>query len=370
MALIYNETQQALSNTLGRFISDRTPLAKVREVIDSDRSYSAETWQQISTELGLAALAVPEEFDGAGASQGDIAAALREFGSGLVPSPLLGSGVVATATLTALDDEAAKKELLPRLAQGVITAAVAATEQGHRGWFPEQPATKASGADDAVTLSGTKTVVLNGSDADVLLVLAAGDDGLAFYLIHADAPGVNAVPDKSVDPTVGTATITFNQARARRLSGDTTTVLDKVADQANIAVSALQSGSIRACLTMQTEYAKIRYSFGQPIGAYQGVKHKIADLYTAHALAEAQLRVATDAADEGEDDASVAITAARLLFNDLHFKAAMQNQLFHGGIGHTWEHDSHWYTKNALVLSQLYGDGQYQRERLADKLGL
>jgi alkylation response protein AidB-like acyl-CoA dehydrogenase len=370
MSLIYSDDQKSLSQTVKRFVTERWPMSKVREVIDSDDAYSASTWQEIANELGLAALIVPEDYDGVGGTQGDVAVVLRELGAGLVPSPLLGSAVLATGVLVALDDEAARKELLPQLAGGRITGALAVSEPRTRAWIVQEPATTASGTGAEVTLSGTKTAVVNGVDADILLVHASGPDGAGVYLVTKNASGITVVANDGADPTTGMATVTFENTPARHLSGDVAAALDTVADQANVAVSALQSGAISTCLAMQTGYAKIRYSFGQPIGAYQGVKHKIADLYTAHALADAQLRVATDAADTGTEGASAAITAARVLFNDLHFQAAMQNQLIHGGIGHTWEHDSHWYTKNALVLSQLLGDQNFQRDRLAEKLGL
>jgi alkylation response protein AidB-like acyl-CoA dehydrogenase len=221
-----------------------------------------------------------------------------------------------------------------------------------------------------VKLTGTKIGVLNGADADVILVQARGADGIAVYLVRNGAVGLTVTPNKAVDPTMGVATLTFEETPATRLVGDVESAFETVVDLANVAISAYQSGAINTCLTMQAEYAKIRYSFGHPIGAYQGVKHKIADLYTAYSLADAQLRAATEAADAGTEDASIAITAARVLFNELHYKAAVQNQLLHGGIGYTWEHDSHWYTKNALALAQLLGDADQQRDRLADKLGL
>jgi alkylation response protein AidB-like acyl-CoA dehydrogenase len=370
MTFVYNENQMALSQTVKRFVAERTPMAKVRAVIASDSAYSAETWRQIADELGLAALTVPEEYDGVEASQSDIAAALRELGAGLVPSPLLGSAIVATDVLVALDDEVAKKELLPQLAQGQITAALAVSEPGSRPWIPQSPTTVAAGAGDDVTLSGTKVFVLNGLGAEVILVQAVGPHGTGIYLVGKNAHGLTVEPDESADPTTAVATLKFEDTPARKLAGDAPAVLDKVADSANLAVSALQSGAINACLAMQTDYAKVRFSFGQPIGAYQGVKHKIADLYTAHALADAQLRVATAAADDGADDAPAAITSARVLLNDLYYKAAVQNQILHGGIGFTWEHDSHWYTKNALLLAQVFGDQEYQLDRLADQLGI
>ncbi|MGW4335919.1 acyl-CoA dehydrogenase family protein [Rhodococcus koreensis] len=370
MSLTYNDTQQALSQMLRQFVSTRTPMSKVREVIAGDDAYAADTWRQIAGELGLAGLAIPEEYGGVSGTQSDIAAALRELGAGLVPSPMLGSAILATQALVELDDEAAKKEWLPRLAAGEITAAIAVAEPGAATWIPHSPSTSATDVGGSIVLSGTKTAVVNGADADIVVVQAASRSGVGLFLVSADAAGLVRTADKAADPTIGIATLHFDNTPASPLSGDAPKILDRILDKGNIAVAALQSGAINACIAMCTEYAKTRYSFGQPIGAYQGVKHKIADLYTAHQLADAQLRVATDASDNDADGASIDITAARLLFNDLHFRAALDNQLLHGGIGFTWEHDSHWYTKNAIVLGQLLGDRNELSDRLADKLKL
>jgi alkylation response protein AidB-like acyl-CoA dehydrogenase len=370
MPLIYDANQKLLSQTVRHFVAQRTPMRAVRAVIDRGDAYSTETWQQIAGEIGLAALTVPEEYEGAGASHGDIAVALRELGAGLVPSPLLGSAILATGALAALDDETAKRLLLPQLASGQITAALAVSERSCSPWIPACPATTAAGPGRDVTLSGTKTAVLNGLDADVLLVQAAAAEGIDLVLVRKGAPGLTSTADPAVDPTTAVASVSFTDTPAIRLSGNAVAALEKVADKANLAVAALQSGAIGACLAMMTEYAKIRYSFGQPIGTYQGIKHPIASIYCAHAIADAQLRIATEAADQCAESASADAAAARLLLNALYYEAATRNQFVHGGMGFTWEHDSHWYTKNALLLRQLLGNDDYQRDRLADKLGL
>ncbi|MER6979743.1 acyl-CoA dehydrogenase family protein, partial [Streptomyces carpinensis] len=297
MSLIFTDDQKSLAQTVRRFVAQRTPLPKVREVIGSDQAYDPEVWAQLAGELGLAGLNIPEEYGGAGATQADLSAALRELGAGLVPSPLLAC-LLAAGTLLALDDETVRQELLPQIAEGGLVATLAVSEPGDRRWIPAQPVTSAAHPDGRITLSGMKAAVLNGAEADVLLVQARGPQGTRIYLVQRSAAGLTITRDEVVDPTRSSATVTFDSTPARLVAGDAAAALDHVADLANLAIAAEQSGAMLACLTMTNEYARIRYAFGQPIGAYQGVKHKLADMYNLWALSDAALREAARAADE------------------------------------------------------------------------
>ncbi|MFG1948466.1 acyl-CoA dehydrogenase family protein [Nonomuraea sp. NPDC048826] len=369
MSLIFTGDQKSLAETVRRFVAQRTPMPKVREVVGGDRAYDQEVWSRLAGDLGLAGLTIPEEYGGVGATQADLSAALRELGAGLVPSPLVAC-VLTAGALLALDDEEVKRELLPRLAEGALVGAVAVSEPGDRRWIPAQPATTATGSGDGVTLSGAKTAVLNGAEADVLLVQAAGPDGVGLYLVRSSADGLTVRKDKGVDPTRSSATVTFDGTPARLVAGDAVAALDHVADLANLAIAAEQCGAMLACLTMTTEFAKVRYTFGQPIGAYQGVKHKLADMYNLWALSDAALREAARAADEEPAKLGVAAAAARTLASPGYLAAAKNTMLLHGGIGFTWEHDAHFYYKNAIAGNVLAGDADYQQDRLADKLGV
>lgn len=370
MSLTYNEDQKALAAALKSFVLKKSPMSRVREVVSGDAPYAAAVWDQLSRELGLAALTIPENFGGVGGSQSDVAVALRELGKGLVPSPMLGSAILATGALVAVDDQAEKERSLSRLASGEISGALAVSEDGHDSWIPDRPNCRAEPVAGGMELTGVKTSVLNGGDADVLVVQAIGPHGVGLFLVPPGATGIIRTPVSTVDLTLGLARVEFDHSPAIPLDGDACAVLDRVSDLANLAICALSSGGMAAIVAMSANYAKTRFSFGQPIGAYQGVKHKIAEMYTSHQLAEAALRQATSAFDRGADDAAVSITAARLLFNNEYFPSAVQNQLVHGGIGYTWEHDAHLYSKNAMSLRALCGDQDHQRDRLASQLGL
>ena len=361
MSLIDNNDQKTLAATVRRFVADQTPLTKVREVAESVQSFDPRVWRALAEDLGLAALIIPAEYDGAGGTVADLTAALRELGAGLVPSPLVASGVLVAGTLLALGDEAACKEWLPRIARGAAIATLAVSEPGNRSWIPTKPTARAVD-DGQTTLTGTKTAVLNGGDADVFIVLASDSGRAALYLVEAGVHGLNIEATKTID-TTRTATIHFEQTPATLLAGDTAGALEHAANLANIAIAAEQTGAIRACLRMTTEYAKIRYSFGLPIGTYQGVKHPIADMYVDWSLLDAAVRAAAEAIDASDGDrsvVSVAATSARVVGSPAYVAAARNTMLLHGGIGFTWEHDAHLYFKNAIGSSALLGDTAYQ----------
>lgn len=368
MSLVLDDDQKALAQTVKRFVTDRTPLSRVRAVIGGEQSYDPGIWQQVSSEIGIAGLAIPEEYGGVGGRPSDLVVALRELGAGLVPTPLLTSGVLAAGMLLASDDAAAKHEWLSRIADGSVIGTVAVSESDCRSLFPAIPATRATVTGRGITLTGAKTAVLNGTDADFFLVSATGPDGPEIYLVRRSAAGLSVLPDKVIDSTCSSATVVFEGTPAVLVQGDAATMLDDMVDRANLAVAAEQVGGMSSCLAMTTEYAKVRYSFGLPIGAYQGVKHKLADMYSAWSLADAALRVAAEAADQGSVDFPRAAASARVIAAPAYLEAAKNTMLLHGGIGFTWEHDAHLFYKNAIARNVLLGDADFQQDRLAGKL--
>jgi alkylation response protein AidB-like acyl-CoA dehydrogenase len=366
MSLILTGDEESLRDSLRRFVADRTPLSAVRELIAAGEPYDTGIWKQLSAQLGVAGLAIPEEYGGAGAGHAAMAVALQELGAGLVPSPLLASGVLAAGALLALDDMAAREALLPGIASGEAVATLALTGPGGAG-----PGVRAvAGPGGAARLSGEVAPVLSGAQASALLVPAAGPDGLAVYLVDGAASGLTRVPLTTADPTRALARVTLADTPARALAGNAASALSAVADLANLALAAEQCGAMAACLAMTTEYAKLRVAFGQPIGAFQGVKHRLADMETAWELGHAALRSAARSADESPADFSRDAAVARVLISGPYFTAAADTIELHGGIGFTWEHDAHLYYKNALSGKVLLGGPADQLDRLASALGM
>jgi alkylation response protein AidB-like acyl-CoA dehydrogenase len=364
MALILTEEEQALAESVRRFVADRSPLTSLRHLISSGEPYDADVWKQMTAQLGLAGLTIPESYGGVGAGYSALSVAFTELGAGLVASPLL-AGVLAAETLLRLADEQSRLELLPKIAGGELIATLAlASDSGGR--------VTASGAG----LTGTISPVLNGAEAGVLLVPAEADgarpgaDGVGIYLVDAGASGLTTTRLTAVDHSRSLARVELRQTPARLLTGDAAAALSAATDLANLAISAESAGAMKACLDMTSAYAKIRVAFGQPIGAFQAVKHRLADMAEHWELGYAAMRDAGRSGDADPERFSVAASVARVLLAEAYAEATVDTVQLHGGIGFTWEHDAHLYYKNGLSNKVLFGAPGEQLDRLASSLGI
>jgi len=353
MALILNEDEEQFRQSVRRFVAERSPLPKLRELMSSGQPFDADVWKQLSA-LGLTGLIVPAEHGGAEAGYSVLSVAFTELGAGLVASPLL-AGTLAAGTLLRLDDQQARDRLLPGIASGELIATLAAGGTG-------------TARADGDVLTGEIAPVLNAAQADVLLVPAVAGDATVLFEVAAGTPGLEVTPLPSLDHSRSLARVRLEGAPGTRLAGDAAAALGFAADLANLAIASEQLGGMGACLEMTTEYAKIRIAFGRPIGAFQGVKHKLADIATARELAHALVRDAARAADERPADFPAAAAAARVLTSAPYFEAASATVRLHGGIGFTWEHDAHLYYKNAMAGEVLFGTPDEQLDRLAAAL--
>jgi alkylation response protein AidB-like acyl-CoA dehydrogenase len=362
MALILTDDEQALAESVRKFVADRSPLTSLRQLMASGQPYDADVWKQMSAQLGLSGLLVPESYGGAGASVSALSVVLTELGAGLVASPLL-AGILATEALLRLDDRAAKDELLPSIAAGELIATLALTS-GFGGHVSP------SDTGDAVTLTGSVSPVLNGAEAGILLIPAAAGGGTVIYLISGDAAGMTRTRLTAVDHSRSLARIELRDTPARALAGDGATALAAAQNLGDLALAAESAGAMRACLEMTSDYAKIRVAFGQPIGAFQAVKHRLADMEKSWELGYAALRDAARAADEEPGRFPVASSVARVLLSQGYGEASVDTVHLHGGIGFTWEHDAHLYYKNGLSNKVLLGAPGEQLDRLADSLGI
>jgi alkylation response protein AidB-like acyl-CoA dehydrogenase len=329
MTLILTFEEEQLRDSVRRFVAERSPLARLRELIGSGQAYDAGIWKQMSAQLGLAGLVVPAEYGGAEAGYSALSVALVELGAGLVPSPLL-TGTLAAGSLCKLGDPAAQASLLPGIASGELIVALAMAAQG---------TVYASGE----TLTGEIPSVLNAAQAQVLLVPAAMQGRTVLFAIDTDAAGLAVTPLTSIDHSRSVGRVKLDGTRGRLLSGDAAAALDFAANLANLALASEQLGGMGACLGMTAEYAKVRAAFGQPIGAFQGVKHRLANVRTAWEIAHAALRHAARAADERQADFPAAASVARVMVSAQYLEAATAAIQLHGGIGFTWEHDAHLY---------------------------
>ncbi|HUB40476.1 MAG TPA: acyl-CoA dehydrogenase family protein [Streptosporangiaceae bacterium] len=364
MTLILTDEELALADSVRKFVADRSPLTSLRQLIASGEPYDAAVWKQMTAQLGLAGLTIPESYGGVGAGYSALSVALTELGAGLVASPLLGC-VLAAEVVLRLDDDAAKNDLLPKIAGGELmaTLAVASSAGG-------QVTAAGPDAAGAATLTGSVSPVLNGAEADVLLVPAQADSGTVICLVDGGADGLRRTRLTAVDHSRSLARIVLAGTPGRVLTGDGAAALAAAADLANLALAAESSGAMKACLDMTSAYARIRVAFGQPIGAFQAVKHRLADMAMSFELGNAALRDAARAGDEKPDRFSVAASVARVLIASAYAEAVVDTVQLHGGIGFTWEHDAHLYYKNGLSNKVLLGGPGEQLDRLAGSLGI
>ena len=350
MALLLNAEEEQFADSVRRFVAERSPLAKLRELMESDQPYHADVWRQLSAQLGLSGLIIPAEYGGAEAGYAVLAVALTELGAGLVSSPLL-AGTLTAGVLLQLDDKDAQARLLPGIASGERIATLAL-------------AGDVTVRSDGGTLTGEVTPVLNAAQANVLLVPAVTDDGIQIFEVDDVAAGLSVATAPGLDHSRSVSTVRLEGVAGRPLAGDAARALGFAQDLANLALAAEQLGGFGAALAMTVEYAKIRAAFGRPIGAFQGVKHRLADLRTDWELAHAALLDAARAADERPDDFARAAAVARVSVSDAYVAAATATIQLHGGIGFTWEHDAHLYYKNAISQNALFGDPKTQLDRL------
>ena len=351
------EEQQALASTVRVLLDKRSDGPAVREAIEQPCGYDEELWQVLCGQVGAAGLAVPEEHGGAGCSLLETHVVLEELGAALTPSPFLGSAVLAAQALLLAGDHASCADLLPGIADGSTVAALV-----WDGWSASAaPVTAAQG--DGWTLNGTGRFVLDGDTADVLLVVAATPDGAGLFRVDPD--DARCRREVGMDLTIRYATVELRDAPARPVTADEALLLPELRDVACMAVSALQVGAMQRCLDMTVAHALERVQFGRPIGSFQALKHRMADLLVA---VETSRSVSWAAAESvvrrTPERRELAATAKSWCSEALNRVAAEAVQL-HGGIAITWEHDAQLYFKRAHALSQLFGQPHQHRARLA-----
>jgi len=372
MDFAFTAEHDELRQMVRKFLEDKSQEATVRKLMSTERGYDVDTWSQMAEQMGLPGLTIPEEFGGAGLGFIELAIVQEEMGRMLLCAPYLSTAVLATQALLLAGSDSAQAEILPQIAAGKATACLAYVEPG-RGWELSSVAMQATAEGDAWVLDGTKTHVLDGHTADVVLVVARTPQGLSLFQIRGDADGVQREALPTLDLTRKLARLTFRQARARRVGkdGDLSGLLHKVLTLGVVALTAEQAGGARRCLELSTEYAKTRLQFGRPIGSFQAIKHRCADMLVAVEFSKSAAYHAAFRAAEGDDaELAPAAAMAKSYCSEAYFQAAADNIQIHGGMGFTWEHCAHLYFKRAKSSSQLFGDPVHHREQLAAAIGL
>jgi alkylation response protein AidB-like acyl-CoA dehydrogenase len=336
-----------------------------------DGCYDAKLWDVLAGEIGLCGLALPERYGGSGYSRADRAAALHEMGRCLLPSPFLASAVLAAETLLATGDEEVLPGVLPGLAAGTTVATVAYQQTPGGAGGPVGAVRDGAGW----VLTGSRSFVLDGCQADLILVPAETEAGVALFAVDTRGDQrLSRRPMRTLDPSRPLARLDFAATRGQLVGrpGAGPQAVRKGLAHAAIALAAEQAGGAERCLEAAVEYAGLRRQFGRPVGSFQAIKHKCADLLILVESARSAARYAASVSSNppADEELYAAAALAGAYCSTAYFTVAAENIQIHGGIGFTWEHTAHLYFRRAKASEVMFGTPAEHRALLARHLGL
>lgn len=347
-----------------RFLAAKCPTTAPRKILDHGGAYDRALWQEIAA-MGWLGASVPEAYGGSGLGHLAVCALAEEIGYAIAPIPFASTVYLGIEALLLYGSDAQKAAHLPRLATGDAIATAAFTEQP--GPFVVERL-KTRHADGKLT--GTKIAAADGDVADIAIVTAQDSRrGAALCLVDLKGPGVKRATVATIDPTRSLATLTLDGARCEVLDGCAGAAdVRRLIDRAAIMMAFEQVGGAQAALDMATTYAKERYAFGRPVGSFQAIKHKLADMYVAVELARSNAYYGAWALNANAPELPVAAAVARIAANDAGWLTAKENVQTHGGMGFTWEGDAHLYYRRSKLLGTTLGGSSEWKRRLMGEL--
>ena len=368
MNFAFSDEQQALRDQARKFLSDRAAPARVRRILESDEPFDRELWRGMG-ELAWTGTAIPESYGGAGFGYLELCVLAEELGRSLAPTPFSSSVYLATEALLLAGSAEQKQRWLPRLALGEAIGCLALAE-GPRAPHPGNIETVARNG----RVTGAKLPVADGDVADFAIVAARPDgadaNAVSLSLVALDGAGITRTRVDTVDPTRSHARLTFDGAAAEPLgqTGAGWALVERLLDRAAVLFAFEQVGGAQAALDMARDYALGRFAFGRPIGSFQAIKHKLADVYVAVELARSNAYYGAWALATDAPTLPVAAAAARVAASEAFYLAAKENIQTHGGMGFTWEFDCHMYYRRAKLLALAIGSTPRWKDKLITRL--
>jgi alkylation response protein AidB-like acyl-CoA dehydrogenase len=364
MDFSFSPDQTLLRNSARAFLDEHCKPAAVRLLWDDKRGESESTWKEMA-QLGWLGLALPDEHGGAGLGMVESAIVLEELGRAACPGPYWPTALTAAAIAEA-GTEAQKKRWLPAIAGGEVRASLAFLDS-ELDWNPDSANTRAEKTSGGFALTGLKRYVPWAHVADVLLVPARTPEGVTLFLVDPGSAGLSASPVQTMDPGTRWTNLTLDKVPARSdavlgRAGGAATLLAGLLRRGAVGAAAEMLGAARRCLDMAVDYAKVREQFGQPIGSFQAIRHKCADMLVEVENSHSAVYYAAWAQDARAEDEVLSASVAKAYVGDASRKVCGDAIQVHGGIGFTWEYDLHMYFKRAKALEVQYGDGDYHRE--------
>lgn len=364
MRFALSEEQDELAQAVRGLIERRAGSLDLRAATTRPLGYDDELWAGLAGQIGVAALAIPEEYGGAGFGLFETHVVLEQLGAALTPSPMLGSAVLAAQAVLAAAAPEDCARLLPSIAEGTTIGALAWADTWGR-WRTDGADVKASEA-DGWTLTGTATLVLDGDSADVLLAVADTGSSLGLFEVDPSATGVTRMATPAVDTTLRFSDVRFEATPAAALATNAGAALERVRAIGAVAVTALQVGGAQSALDRTVAYLKEREQFGRPLGSFQALKHRTADMLVAVETARSMSWAGAWAISQDTADLQLQASLAKAWCTDAFNTVAAEAVQLHGGIAITWEHDAQLYFKRAHATAQLFGAAHEHRARILE----
>jgi alkylation response protein AidB-like acyl-CoA dehydrogenase len=367
-----SEEQEMLRQSAHQFLENECGMTYVRKMMEDDTGYSEDQWKKMA-DLGWMGLIFPERYGGSGLTIADMVVVLEEMGRVVMPGPFFATVLLGGLALDLGGSEAQKQRYLPEICAGRLKATLAQVEENGR-WDAEGIQLRAKKGRAGYTLSGTKLFVPDAHNADLLVVPARtkrkGPDGITLLLVDAKQKGVKTTLLKTMDQTRKLCEVTFDNVKvgADAVLGDVGQgwpLLERVIDSAKVALCAEMCGGAQRVLEMSVEYAKIREQFGRPIGSFQAIQHKCANMMVQTESAKSATYYAAWALANDAPDAHLAACMAKAYCSEAYRYVTAEGIQIHGGIGFTWEHDMHIYFKRAKGSEVTFGDATWNRELVA-----
>jgi alkylation response protein AidB-like acyl-CoA dehydrogenase len=367
----FSEEQDELRKMVRRFLEEKSPETEVRRLMATEEGYDPAVWHQMARELALQGLGIPEEFGGQGFGPVELYVVFEEMGAALLCAPYFSSVALAANAVTFVGTPADHARYLPGIASGETIATLALTDDTG-SWDVAATAAVARRDGEQWRLSGARNYVTDGSTAGLILVPGASQEGLSLFAVSGEAEGLTKEVLATMDQTRKQSRLVLEGTPAV-LVGAAGGAADGLATTLQVAAAMLaaeQVGGAQRVLDSSVEYAKTRVQFGRPIGSFQAIKHKCADMLLDVESAKSAAYYAAWAAQERNDELAIAASLAKSFCSEAYFHCAAENIQIHGGIGFTWEHPAHLYFKRAKSSELFLGDPSYHRELLAQRLGI
>jgi alkylation response protein AidB-like acyl-CoA dehydrogenase len=361
----FSDDQKSLKDQARKFLADKSSAKVTRTVLNDEKiSFDAALWKGVA-EMGWLGAAIPEEHGGLGLGKLELCVLAEELGRAIAPIPFSSTVYFFAEAVSLAGSAAQKTALLPKVAAGELIGCFALSED------PGAPtASSISAKFENGVLNGAKIPVTDGDCAHHAVVVVKEGSGVSLVLVDLAQSGVTRTTLKTLDPTRGHAKIEFKNAKAERLgaAGQGWELAESVLDRAAVLLAFEQLGGSQACLEMAIDYAKNRIAFSRPIGSFQAIKHKLADMYVATEVARSNAYYGAWALSTEAAELPFAAATARAAASDAYHLAAKENIQVHGGMGFTWEVDAHLFYRRAKLLSVQAGSPAVWKEKLVKRL--